>query len=229
MNLLLERKIPFVVKGALMPANKGELEQFEAWAAALPAMDAAPSYSMFFDLRTRRDSEQKNNLIRKLRLSPEEGVRILTRHPDAYRKAMREFCSKFLSVPGDKLFSCGSGVGGGCVDAYGMLQPCMLLRHPEAVYDLKQGSLKDALTRFFPELRETRATNPDYLARCARCFLKSLCDQCPAQSWMEHGTLDTPVQYYCDVAHAQARWLGLLAAGENAWDVRDWRERVARM
>ena len=71
-----------------------------------------------------------------------------------------------------------------------------------------------------------RATNPDYLERCARCFLKGLCEQCPAKSWTEHGTLDTPVEYLCQVAHAQARYLGLLAEGEQAWEVADWRQRI---
>jgi hypothetical protein len=94
------------------------------------------------------------------------------------------------------------------------------------VYDLASGSLEDALTRFFPALRETRATNPDYVACCARCFLKGLCEQCPGKSWGEHGTLDTPVQYLCDVAHARARGLGLLHEGEVAWEIADWRSRV---
>ena len=75
-------------------------------------------------------------------------------------------------------------------------------------------------------MREMRAENPDYLARCARCFLKGLCEQCPAKSWTEHGTLDTPVEYLCEVAHAQARYLGLLEEGEIAWEVDGWRERL---
>jgi hypothetical protein len=45
---------------------------------------------------------------------------------------------------------------------------------------------------------------------------------------MEHGTLDTPVNYLCDVAHAQARYLGLIGEQEQAWEVTDWRERVER-
>ena len=106
---------------------------------------------------------------------------------------------------------------------------CMMLRHPDTTYDLKAGSLRDALTSFFPRLREMRATNPDYLARCARCFLKGLCEQCPAKSWTEHGTFDTPVEYLCEVAHAQARDLGLLQAGERAWEVSDGRSRVERL
>jgi len=102
------------------------------------------------------------------------------------------------------------------------------LRHPDTVCDLRASPLHYALTEFFPRLRETRATNPEYLRRCARCFLKGLCEQCPGKSWMEHGTLDTPVEYLCAVAHAQARFLGLLKDGENSRDVVNGKERVAR-
>jgi radical SAM protein with 4Fe4S-binding SPASM domain len=224
-DLLLDRCVPFVVKGALLPPNRGEMDEFETWAAASPAMDKPPGYSMFFDLRGRRDSVVKNRQIAGLRLSPGEGVDILSRNREAYLKDMRQFCAKFMGPPGDRLFACGAGHGT-CIDAYGRAQMCMVLRHPGMAYDLKTGSLRDALTSFFPRLRETKAANPDYLARCARCFLKGLCEQCPAKSWSEHGTLDTPVEYLCQVAHAQARDLGLLQAGEQAWAVSDWRERV---
>jgi radical SAM protein with 4Fe4S-binding SPASM domain len=226
---LQERNVPFVVKGALLPPNLAEMESFEAWAATLPGMDKPPGYSLFFDLRGRRDSSTKNRLIQSLRLKPEDGVALLKRRGDAYVKEMGEFCAKFMGPSGDRLFSCGAGYTP-CVDAYGMLQPCLMLRHPEMVYDLLNGSLKDALTNFFPRLREeTRALNPDYLARCACCFLKSLCEQCPAKSWTEHGTLDTPVEYLCQVAHVQAMDLGLLRAGECAWEIDNWEGRIARI
>ena len=271
-HLLLERGVPFKVKGALLPPNKGEMDEFEAWAATLPGMARPPGYVLFLDLRTRRDSEEKNRLIKSLRLSPEEGLAVLTRRRDEYLEEMRAFCARFTRPPGDRLFSCGAGRESGCVDAYGCFQLCMQCRHPDAVYELRSthrlskprrlssrrrietkratyagslgldtghkvrgptrpalnviGGLEDALTNFFPQVRELRATNPDYLARCARCFLKGLCDQCPAKSWQEHGTLDTPVEYLCQVAHAKARYLGLLADGETAWEVENWRERI---
>ncbi len=38
----------------------------------------------------------------------------------------------------------------GCVDAYGRYQPCMLLRDPQLSYYLHSGSLRNALTYFFP-------------------------------------------------------------------------------
>jgi radical SAM protein with 4Fe4S-binding SPASM domain len=139
---------------------------------------------------------------------------------------MKEFCAKFMRPLGDKLFLCGSGCGG-CVDAYGKFQPCMMLRHPDFVYDLQKGSFKDALENFFPRLREMKASNPEYLEKCAKCFLGGLCEQCPGKSWEEHGTLDTPVDYFCQIAHVQARFLGMLGKDEMGWQVNKWKERIS--
>jgi radical SAM protein with 4Fe4S-binding SPASM domain len=225
-HLLLEKKVPFVVKGALLPSNRGEMGEFASWASTIPWMDTPPSYSIFFDLRARRDSQQKNLLIKGLRLTPHEVVTFFFRKQEKHLREMREFCSQFTRPSGGDLFSCGSGIRSGCVDAYGHLQPCMLLRHPDTEYDLKKGSLKDALTNFFPEIRKMKAENPDYLTRCACCFLQGLCEQCPARSWMEHGTLDTPIEYHCEIAHAQAKALGLLDEGERSWQIENWEERI---
>ena len=226
-NLLLEKKVPFVVKSALLRPNKEEVEEFETWASTIPWMDDPPSYSVFFDLHSRRD-ENKNKTIRNIRPAPLEGLNFLARRKATYLKEMKKFCSRFMGPTGDKLFSCGAGMGGGCVDAYGKLQLCMDLRHPDTLYDLKKGSLKQAINDFFPAVREMKSTHPAYLARCAQCFLKGLCEQCPGKSWTEHGTLDTPVEYLCEIAHAQARQLRFLEEGEMAWEVEDWKERIRK-
>jgi radical SAM protein with 4Fe4S-binding SPASM domain len=226
-KLLEKYKIPFIVKSALLPYNKKEIDIFKKWAGTISWMDQhPPAYSMFFGLRVNRDSLEKNKHINALRLSAKEGIAYLTRDKDAYIKEMKEFCSKFMRPPGDKIFSCGAGMGGGCVNAYGLFYPCLLLKSPETAYDLNNGSLKSALTEFFPKLRKTKAENKEYLKKCAACFLKGLCEQCPAKSWSEHGVLDKPVEYLCDIAHTQARFLGLIGENENAWEVKDWRERI---
>ena len=224
-DLLLERRVPFIVKGALLPSNKNEVAEFEAWAATIPGMDKPPSFSMFFDLRARRE-EDRNRLIKSVRLPPQEGLKFLTRHPERYLKEMKEFGAKFMRPPGPQLFSCGAGTGGACLDAYGRLQPCLSLRAPELTCDFRKGGLKEAIENVFPRIRELEAQNPDYLARCAKCFLKGLCEQCPAKSWTEHGTLDTPVEYLCATAQAQARWLGWLGDREKPWEVEDWAARL---
>jgi MoaA/NifB/PqqE/SkfB family radical SAM enzyme len=221
---LLEAKIPFVVKGVLLPPNKGEMDEFAAWSARLPRLDASPPCAIFLDLRGRRDSEAKNRKIRSLRATPLEAMAFLTREPDQYRREMAELLTGSAALAGDLLFSCGTGPG--CVDAYGLFQPCLLLRHPALTFDLKRGTLKEAFESVYPCLKEMCASDPLYLERCARCFLRGICEQCPAKSWAEHGTLDTPVEYCCRMAHAQARYLGLIEDDERAWEVQDSGTRV---
>jgi radical SAM protein with 4Fe4S-binding SPASM domain len=227
-SLLIDYKIPFFVKWALLPPNRHEVLEFEEWAMSLPGMDESPGYAAFFDLRGRRDMPGRNRLIENIRLTPDEGLEFLTRDAESYKKNTIEFCTHIMGPSGNQLFDCGAGRGG-CVDAYGRYQPCMLLRDPQLSYDLRQGSLKDALQNFFPGLKEIRATNPLYLERCSVCFLHGLCEQCPAKSWSEHGTLDTPVEYLCQVAHKQAEYLGLLSPGEKAWMVTDGEQRVKNL
>ncbi len=271
--LLEERGVPFIIKSAWLPPNRGEVGELTEWAAGNPAMEGRPpGHSLFFELRGRRlpaaagrqaaaaadtdfwwpDPAQRNELIRSLRAAPEDGVAFVAdRDRERYLAEMRQFCSKFMRVPGDKLFTCGAGHGT-CVDAYGVAQMCLPLRHPDTVFSCRTGrpgggepaaksgshaptdpdrglapdALRTALTGHFPRVRELRATDPDYLATCALCFLKGLCEQCPGKSWSEHGALDRRVDYLCDVAHAQARDLGLLKAGERAWEVKDAAGRV---
>ena len=239
MQLLKEYGIPFTVKQSLLPQNRNEQPEFEAFAATLPHMHNKPVYAMNFDLRARRDDPAKNRFIKRLRISPEETLTMRIREPDKYLNEMRQFAAKFMGPSGNCLFTCGAGLGA-CVDAYGKAQMCMLLRHPDTVYpldpDLHQANhpesdlapLAYALKVFFPQVRQLRAINPEYLRRCGVCFLKGLCDQCPAKSWEEHGTLDTPVEYLCEVAHTEARYLGLLNDCEKSWELPEkvWRARV---
>jgi radical SAM protein with 4Fe4S-binding SPASM domain len=223
-NLLLTHHVPFIVKGALLPQNQNEMAEFEAWAATIPAMKSGTDFAMNFDLRVRRDDPAKNRKIAALRRSPAETVEFLARNPE-YVSGMREFCGRFMGPCGDRLFSCGAGHAV-AVDAYGNAQMCLTFRHPDMICDLREHTLRDAITRIFLQFRERKAENPEYLRRCAVCFLKGLCEQCPAKSWMEHGTLDTPVEYFCNIAHAQARYLGLIGEHELAWEVPNWPERV---
>lgn len=228
-DLLLAYKIPFVVKYVLLPQNQEDLPAFENWKKIIPGMNRKSSPFALLNLRAHRDSLAKNKYIDRLRIPPEEFVELLASDRNAYLKGMSEYCSRSLRPPGEKLFTCGAGEGSGCVDAYGTYQMCMLLRHPELVYNLSQGTLKEAHATIFPVFRNLTAKNPEYLRRCAKCFLRGLCEQCPAHSWMEHGTLDTPVEYLCQVAHAQARFLGLINEHENAWEVINWKDRIIEM
>jgi radical SAM protein with 4Fe4S-binding SPASM domain len=187
-------------------------------------MNTSPGYSISFEQRARRDDPAKDEQIRSLRITPREGLALLARNEAKYRAAMQD-ATRLMGPTGPRLFPCGAGCGYAAVDAYGRAQPCLGIRSPELTVDLLHVSLADALESF-AALGDVQATNPEYLTRCAICFLKGLCEQCPAKSWNENGTLDTPVEYLCDWAHAQARWMGWLGEEEHGWEVVEWRERL---
>ena len=225
--LLAANNVPFAVKGAVLPPTRGELDRFEAWAREATGLDEPPPYAMLFDLRSRRDDEAKNERIRRLRPSAREYLRLAARRGAGRADELRRFVVRFAGPAGDRLFTCLAATG--AVDAYGRFQVCLSLRHPRAVYDLRKGSLESAVKEFLPEVRRMRAGDPAYLERCGRCFLKALCLQCPAKSWAEHGTLDTPVDYFCEIAHAEAASIGVIEPGEKAWTAEDWPARVGRL
>ena len=68
------------------------------------------------------------------------------------------------------------------MDAYRFAQMCLPLRHPDRVYNLHKGTLKEEITMYFPKMREIKAQYIDYLRRYAACYLKGLCEQCPGKT-----------------------------------------------
>jgi len=217
-NLLKENHIPFTLKTAVLPQNFHEIGKMRSFAQSFTGKSLGVVLKL--NLGSKFNGGSKRDSIKKLRLPPDKVMEVLKQDEERYRKDMEKFCQKFLRVPeDDHLFSCGAGVGGCQIDAYNNFQFCILLRHPDCVYSLRKGSFKEAWNEFVPQVREIRANNNKYQEKCQRCFLKSLCEQCPAWSWMEHGLLDEPVEYLCEIAHAEAVWLGLLKEGEKAWEV----------
>ena len=228
-NLLKKNCIPFTLKTAVLPQNFQEIKEMRGFAQSLTGQPLGLVLKL--NLESRFNSRSKRDQTKKLRLPPDKFIEILKQDEERYRKDIERFCQKFLGVPrDDRLFTCGAGVGGCHIDAYNNFQLCMLLRHPDYVYNLRKGSFKEAWEEFVPRVRETGANNEKYQKKCERCFLKSFCEQCPAWSWMEHGVLDEPVEYLCEIAHAEAVWLGLLNKGEKAWEtVRNGAKRPAAL
>lgn len=225
---LIKRKVPFLLKWTPLPAIAGDRTTFRKWAQKVMNNDVTPGLNALLELRGRRDDADANQRIRNLRLNPQKAAGMIRAWHPQWETRMRAFMAR-MSVPkgiDDRLFSCGAGREAS-VDAYGKLQPCLLLRDPALTIDLREHTLEAARRDLSSRLRECRAIHPEYLKRCARCFLRDLCEQCPARSWPEHGRLDRPVEYLCQVAHEQAVQLGLLTVREKSWNVENGTARLA--
>ena len=222
-QLLLDYNIPFVVKSVLLPGNKNEMAEFKSWSKTGPWMDKQPGITVFLDLRSRHDDPKKNETIKYLRPSPEEAVKFIQNYNEENDPNPSYENQILTNAPGDQLFGCGAGDKRLAIDSYGRIQACTGLRSPDLV--LPRGtSLIEGLT-FYKSLIEIRAVNPKYLEQCANFFLRNLCEQCPARSWSENGTLDRPIDYFCEVTHELARQLGWLQVGKKAWEVNYWKDK----
>jgi len=223
-NLLVENHIDFVLRMAVLPDNQSDVPAYEDWIKNLFHDKQKPVYVTNFSLRARHDDPKKDHRIRKIRGTPEKMVEVAAR-AEHYSGELRDFCRQYSGLISDKIFECGFGQSVS-IDAYGFAQGCLLLRHPDFLYTLHAGTLAEAILTFFPKFSNRRARHPFFLSRCAHCYLRGLCELCPGHSWMEHGTLDTPVEFQCRVAHAHARRLGLLTVGESGWEIADWQSRL---
>jgi len=205
LNLLLDSGIRVRLKAMAMRSNFHELPAIATFCRA-----RTKDYFRFdplLHLRFDRD-ERRNSEIRAERLTPEEIV-ALERADDERFSALKKGCDKliheeFTHIGCDHLFHCGAGSGSFNVSYDGKFRLCSSLWAPETMYDLRQGWLRDAWEQLVPQVRDMRSRRPEFLLRCRRCPIVNLCLWCPAHSYLETGELDTPIDYFCQVAHARA-------------------------
>ncbi len=155
-----------------------------------------------------RPDEYQSRRILEYRLSPSQAADILIGNGIPSRKEHPTLVNKSCNSQ-IRLFACKAG-NVMSIDAYGMLQLCIEMRHPSTLFNLLEHTLRDALAVHVPNMKSLVVTNRRYLQRCAVCKIRSLCYQCPGCSYSEDGSLDNPVDYICQVAHCSASKIGML-------------------
>lgn len=204
LNLLLDNGIKVRLKAMALRSNVAQLPQIAQF-----CRQRTKDYFRFDPLlHLRFDGNKKRNTgIKSERLSPEEIVAI--EKADSERsQALEKNCDKFiiseLSHTGcNHLFRCGSGNRNFYVSYDGYFKLCSSLSHPDCVYDLNKGNLADAYQKFVLQVRDMRSQRPEFLQKCRKCAIINLCLWCPAHAHLETGQLDSPVDYFCEVAHAR--------------------------
>jgi radical SAM protein with 4Fe4S-binding SPASM domain len=190
-ELLLERGIRVTLKTTVTTLNVHELWQTKAYVEAL-------GLDFRFDamLMPRLDGSRRPLAVR---LTPEEVVE-LDLQDEERSQEMERVCQQYWGrTAGDRLYSCGAGKRSFHVDPYGNLSMC-LTNHAHT-YDLRRGSFGDGWRDFIPFVRSLKA---EEAVKCRTCPIMSVCGQCPAWSYLEHGDLETPVEFLCSVGRHRA-------------------------
>jgi radical SAM protein with 4Fe4S-binding SPASM domain len=207
---LLKNRIPVRLKTMALRTNFHEMEQIGRF-----CRERTCDYFRFDPfLHLRLDGEPKrNDEIRAERLSPSQIESLEHRDKERF-DALKRDCGQLINpafgeAPCRHVFTCGAGLRSFFLTYEGRFRLCPSLSHPDCTYDVKQGNLTDAWQHFVGLVRKTTSERDDFLIRCGSCPLINLCMWCPAYAYLETGSLDTPVAYFCEVAHARAKALGL--------------------
>jgi radical SAM protein with 4Fe4S-binding SPASM domain len=209
LDLLLGSGVPVRLKAMALRANVHELPEIARFCRARTKdyFRFDPLMHLRFDGDAARNAE-----IRAQRLSSEEIATIEQADPERFQ-ALKKGCDTLIgppcSQPGcNHLFHCGAGLYSFAVSYQGVFRLCASLWHPDCLYDLRRGNLAEAWERLVPQVRALKSQNREFLEKCQACRLVDLCFWCPAHAYLESGSLDAWVGYFCGVAHARARALG---------------------
>jgi radical SAM protein with 4Fe4S-binding SPASM domain len=156
---------------------------------------------------------RRNEEIQAERLTPEEFVTVEQQDEDrssALENKSDSMLSSVVAPRQNHLFYCTAGRRSFTIGYDGVARPCSSLHHPDCVYDLRHGSLVDAYNNLFPKVLEMQSTRKEYNETCRVCRIVNFCMWCPAHSYLETGAMDTPIEYFCQVAHARAKAFGIV-------------------
>jgi radical SAM protein with 4Fe4S-binding SPASM domain len=165
-------------------------------------------FDPFLHLRYDRNPTRNADIIAE-RLSPEEIGALESTYPDRL-EGLKRFCgylmeSEHATAVSDHVFRCGAGNHGFAVGSDGNFRLCSSLWHPDCIGDLSKSSLTSLWYELIPEVKNMRSNNPKFSRKCRICPLINVCMWCPAHAYLETGSLDMPVEYFCEVTHKRLK------------------------
>lgn len=208
LELLLDSGVEVRLKAMALRSNVHEMAEIARF-----CRERTKDYFRFDpQLHLRFDGDPaRNEEIRSERLSPQEVVTLERADPERF-ESLKRGCERLIEGSSghgscDHLFHCGAGNGSFSVGHDGTFRLCSSLWAPGTTYDLRRGSLRDALEDLVPRVRDMRSGGAAFLESCRACPLMNLCLWCPAHAHLETGELDGSTPFFCSVAHARAEML----------------------
>ena len=99
-----------------------------------------------------------------------------------------------------KLFRCSVGKDSCYITHDGFYRFCLCLSAAGCQYDLKKFKLKTVHEKLTERILNSKPEHPDLLDKCRKCSSASLCDWCPALSYLETKCMDKIIEPICEIA-----------------------------
>lgn len=206
-RLLKERGLPLSLKTVAVTINQHEIADMQRFAE--DELGVPFKFDGMINARIDCSHSPLN-----VRLSPADMVRLDFANParrDAWaqlaeagaKAAARQRVEGQTQKPTDNVYNCGGGVSAFAVSPEGKMSICVLSQ--QDTYDLRSGPLSDGWNGF---LKTVRARPARRETKCRDCRIRELCSSCAATAELENGDAETPVDYFCEVAHLRALAVG---------------------
>jgi len=183
-----KRGLPLVLKCNGLKENKDEILKIKKFTEELLGKGKFKFDSFVFPGLNGEDDPKLH------RLEPEEIVDIEAGDDDmtAQRKAGLDHQSHWFNPNG--LYHCNSWFNRYFISPQGILQPCHLTKNCST--DLKKEPFAKGFDSFLGLLDIKYKSD----SKCIACELKESCYKCPARAFLETGSTEAPVEYYCRLA-----------------------------
>ena len=186
----INNNIPLVLKTIGMTENKDEILDIKEYICSLlgPGKFKFDSF-----LIPRLDGDTG---VCKYRLNAEDIADIENSDPDMLAQRQKEFAEhKNLMRDSVYKYHCNSWFRQAYITPSGYLRFCHL--SDKFSYDLKEYKFADV---FYGRVAEILEQKHEQNFKCLECELKEFCNYCPARAFLETGSEEKPVEYYCELA-----------------------------
>jgi radical SAM protein with 4Fe4S-binding SPASM domain len=199
-RLLKERGLPLKLKTVAVTINRHEIADMQRFA------EEELGVEFKFDGMINARIDCSHSPL-EVRLSPAELVQLDLDDPGREAEWKRIVASRpqraETSTSGGKVYQCGGGISAFAIDPEGKMSICVLSQTD--MFDLRTGTFQQGWNEFLSKVRdrpESRHT------KCTDCRIRDLCSSCAATAELEHGDAETPVEFFCEVAHLRANAVG---------------------
>ena len=198
-HLLKMRGLPLKLKTVATSVNKHEVFAMKRFSEELGV-----EFKFDGQVNPRIDCSQSPLAVR---LTPEEVVALDMHAPKGvseYRRlAKHELEQTPSDLSRDDIYFCGGGLKGFAINAYGEMGICVLSQ--QETFDIRKVGARRVWEEALLGVRSRKRTR---FTKCVRCRIQSLCGMCPANAEMEHGDRESPVDFFCHIAHLRAQVIG---------------------